>query len=132
MAFPYYGYARTTLDVDIFIESSENNAKKTLFALKKFGYDVSDISVKDLLTKKILIRQYMVETDIHPFVTGVTFAEIWETKEKGDYEGVPVYFPSLKKLIKMKKAAGRAKDKEDLKYLNKLKPKKIIHKNAIL
>ncbi len=121
MAFPYHGYSRSTLDIDIFIQPTEENAKKTLTALKKFGYDTTDISLKDILSKKILIRQYLVETDVHPFVTGVTFDEVWKTKEKGDFEGVPVYFPSLKSLIKMKKAAGREKDKEDLKYLKKLK-----------
>lgn len=121
MAFPYHGYSRSTLDIDIFIRPTEANAKKTLIALKKFGYDTADITVNDLLTRKILIRQYYVETDIHPFVAGISFDEVWKTKEKGDFEGIPVYFPSLKALIKMKKAAGRAKDKEDLKYLRKLK-----------
>jgi hypothetical protein len=32
--------------------------------------DVLDIKIEDLLTKKLLIRQYVVETDIHPFVKG--------------------------------------------------------------
>jgi hypothetical protein len=120
MTFPFYGYSRTTLDIDVFIEPTEENAGKTLKALKKFGYDVTDITIKDLLSKKLLIRQYALETDIHPFVSGVTFKEVWETKVKGDFEGVPVFFPSLKKIIKMKKAAGRAKDIEDLKFLKKL------------
>jgi predicted nucleotidyltransferase len=124
MAFPFYGYSRSTLDIDLFIEPSRDNAESTLKALKKFGYDVTDITIKDLLSKKLLIRQYMVETDIHPFVTGVTFKEVWESKVKSDFEGVPVYFPSLEKIIKMKKAAGRAKDREDLKFLKRLKDKK--------
>ncbi|KAF0134026.1 MAG: hypothetical protein FD145_968 [Candidatus Saganbacteria bacterium] len=121
MAFPRYGYSRTTLDVDIFIEPTKKNAEKTYKALKKFGYDVSDITINDLLSKKLLIRQYMVETDIHPFVAGVTFQEIWKNKESGEIGDIKVYFPSLKDLIKMKKAAGRDKDKEDLKILKKLK-----------
>jgi hypothetical protein len=124
MVFPFYGYSRTTLDIDIFIEPSRANAKKTLAALKKFGYDLTNITLTDLLSKKILIRQYAVETDIHPFVAGVTFKEIWQSKVKGDYDGVPVFFPSFNDLIKMKKAAGRAKDKEDLKYLNQIKKQK--------
>ncbi|HTY13891.1 MAG TPA: nucleotidyltransferase [Candidatus Omnitrophota bacterium] len=121
MAFPRYGYSRTTLDTDIFIEPTEKNADRTLKALRKFGYDVSDITVADLLSNKLLIRQYMVETDIHPFVTGVTFDEIWKNKKPGEIGDIKVYFPSLKDLIKMKKAAGRSKDKEDLKILKKLK-----------
>jgi len=120
MVFPFYGYSRTTLDIDIFIEPTDENAEKTIKALKKFGYDVADITIKDILSKKLLIRQYAVETDIHPFVSGVSFKEVWESRVKGDFEGIRVYFPSLKKVIKMKRAAGRPKDKEDLKYLKKI------------
>ncbi len=123
MAFPFYGYSRITMDTDIFIEPAEENAKRTLKALNKFGYDVTDITVEDLLTKKLLIRQYAVETDIHPFVTGATFDEVWKHKKTGKIGGVSIYFASLEDLIKMKKAAGRAKDKEDLKALKKLKRK---------
>jgi len=123
MAFPIHGYSRATLDTDIFIEPTPENAKRTYAALKKFGYDVSDISLKDLLSKKLLIRQYMIETDIHPFVTGISFAEVWAHKVVGKIGGVSVNFASLKDLIKMKKAAGRSKDKEDLKILKKLKKK---------
>src|SRR3989339_1911894 len=78
MAFPIHGYSRATLDTDIFIEPTPENAKRAFTALQKFGYDMSDITLDDMLQKKLLIRQYMVETDIHPFVTGVSFDEIWE------------------------------------------------------
>lgn len=121
MAFPRYGYSRATLDTDIFIEPAEKNAARTLKALKKFGYDTTDISIKDLLTKKLLIRQYTVETDIHPFVSGISFEEAWKNKKSGKIGNLSVYFASLKDLIRMKKAAGRSKDKEDLKILKKLK-----------
>ena len=66
-AFPVHGYVRATLDIDIFIEPEKGNAKRTLDALSDFGYDTSEISVDDLLEKKVLIRQYSIETDIHPF-----------------------------------------------------------------
>jgi len=122
-AFPLYGYSRVTLDTDIFIEPTEENAKRTLKALKKFGYDVSDISIRDLLNKKVLIRQYAVETDIHPFVRGLTFNEVWKHKKAGKIGKLSVNFASLDDLIKMKKAAGRDKDKEDLKILRRLKKK---------
>jgi len=75
-AFPVHGYSRATLDIDLFIEPNEANVRRTHEALKSFGYDVSDITLKDLLTKKVLIRQYLVETDIHPFVKGISFDRI--------------------------------------------------------
>ena len=120
-AFPVHGYSRATLDIDIFIRPERANAEKTLAALKSFGYDVRDVTVDELLNKKILIRQYLVETDIHPYVKGVSFDEVWKNKVKSKFGDTFVWFASLDDLIKMKKAAGRPKDIEDLKYLTKLK-----------
>lgn len=124
-AFPVYGYVRVTLDTDIFILSTEENAQRTLKALREFGYDVTDIKVKDLLEKKILIRQSALEVDIHPCVTGISFEKVWENKVKSKIGKTESYFASLKDLIRMKKAAARTKDKEDLKYLIKLSRRKI-------
>ena len=120
-AFPVHGYSRATLDIDIFIRPERANAEKTLKALEIFGYDVRDVTVDELMTKKILIRQYLVETDIHPYVKGVSFEDVWKNKVKSKFGNTFVWFASLDDLIKMKKAAGRPKDIEDLKYLIKLK-----------
>jgi len=123
-AFPVHGYSRATLDIDIFIRPTESNAKKVREALIVFGYDMSDVTIENLLTKKILIRQYMVETDIHPFAKGATFDKVWKNRVHAKFGKIRVPFVSLSDLIKMKRAAGRPKDKEDLKYLIKLKKKR--------
>jgi predicted nucleotidyltransferase len=123
-AFPVYGYARATLDIDIFIRPNLENIKRTMKALKQFGYDLMDLNPEDFLKNKILIRQYKVEADFHPFVKGVKFEDIWKNRIKASFGNTEVNFPSLDDMIKMKKAAGRAKDHEDLKYLVKLKENK--------
>jgi predicted nucleotidyltransferase len=123
-AFPVHGYARVTLDTDIFIEPTVANAKRCLAALRDFGYDMSQITAHGLLKKKTLIRQYLVEVDIHPYVKGVTFQGIWKRKVKEKTGKLETYFAGLDDLIKMKRAAGRPKDKEDLKILLKLKKAK--------
>jgi predicted nucleotidyltransferase len=120
-AFPVHGYSRATLDIDIFIKPEKQNADRTRKALKQFGYDVTDLTADELLTKKVLIRQYRVETDIHPNVKGATFERIWKNKVKAMFGKTFVWFASLDDLIKMKKAASRTKDIEDLKYLRRLK-----------
>ncbi len=120
-AFPVHGYARATLDIDLFIQPDPQNAKRVWTALKEFGYDMTDVQVEDLLKKKLLIRQYAVETDIHPFVKGVTFEQVWKNKVKAKFGATFVWFASLDALIQMKRAAGRPKDIEDLKYLRRLK-----------
>jgi predicted nucleotidyltransferase len=120
-AFPVHGYSRATLDIDIFIKPDKDNAQRTLKALKDFGYNITDLTTEDLLTRKVLIRQYLIETDIHPIVKGTTFENIWNNKVKAKFGDTYVWFASLDDLIKMKKAAARAKDIEDLKYLRRLK-----------
>jgi predicted nucleotidyltransferase len=120
-AFPIYGYARATLDLDIFIEPALENAARTRDALLAFGYDLSDVTVDELLSKKILIRQYTVETDIHPFVKGASFEEVWARRVEDRIGQTPVAFASLADLIRMKEAAGRPKDLEDLRVLRKLR-----------
>ena len=120
VAFPVYGYSRSTLDTDIFIRPTIENARNTLISLEEFGYDVSSLTPESLLKKKTLIRQYIVETDIHPFVKGISFEEAWENKVEEFFGKQKVYFASLPDIIKMKKAAGRVKDIEDLKVLKRL------------
>ena len=120
-AFPVHGYARATLDVDIFIEPSEENAARAHRALIDLGYDLSDVSVPELLAKKVLVRQYVLEVDIHPFVAGVTFEEVWRNRVEDRIGATPAAFASLDDLIRMKEAAGRPKDLEDLRALRKLK-----------
>ena len=120
-AFPVHGYARATLDIDIFIRPTQTNAERTYQALKAFGYDVTDIKEEDLLKKKLLIRQYAVETDIHPFVKGISFQDVWKNRVRAKFGSTFVNFASLEDLIRMKRVAGRPKDLEDLKYLSRLR-----------
>jgi predicted nucleotidyltransferase len=98
-AFPVHGYVRATLDVD-----------------------VTELTVEDMMSKKILIRQYWLETDIHPSAAGVTFEQVWRSNRvEGAIGETPTCFAGLDELIAMKQAAGRPKDLEDLRALIKLR-----------
>ncbi len=120
-AFPVYGYARATLDIDIFIRPDIQNIQRIMNALKEFGYDLMDLTPQDFQKNKILFRQYLVEADFHPFVKGASFSEVWKNRIKGKFGTTRVNFPCLEDMIKMKKAAGRAIDREDLKFLRRIK-----------
>ncbi len=122
-AFPVHGYSRATLDIDIFIKPERPNAERVWNALKEFGYDMTGVTLDELLAKKLLIRQYAVETDVHPFVKGVTFENVWKNKVRAKFGDTLVNFASLDDLIKMKRSAGRTQDLEDLKYLLRLRKK---------
>ena len=120
-AFPVHGYARATLDVDVFIRATPENVRRTRQALTAFGYDVSSVTDEEFLTRKVLIRQYLVEADIHPFVGGVEFADVWSRRVQDRLGQTPAPFASLDDLIRMKEAAGRPKDVEDLRVLRRLR-----------
>lgn len=83
-----------------------------------------DLTAKEMLAKKILLRQYILATDIHPSALGVTFETVWHNRVKDNIEGVPVFVAGLDDLIKMKRAANRAQDREDLKVLLAIRKKK--------
>jgi len=89
-------------------------------ALADFGFDLTDVTVEDLLKFKLLVRDYALQVDVHPFVAGVEFGPVWSEAEETTIAGVSVRVPSLRHLIEMKRAAGRPKDLEDLKYLEEL------------
>src|SRR3989338_3676614 len=119
-----HGFVRATEDIDILVDPEEENILRVKSALEMFGYDTADASVQDFQTRKILFRQYWIETDIHPFAAGIETKSALQNKVPGEYEGVQTFFASLDDLIKMKKAAGRPKDKEDLRYLREIKRQK--------
>ena len=56
-----------------------------------------------------------------PFVSGVTFDEVWDHRIAGQIGETPAWFASLDDLIRMKEAAGRPKDMEDLRVLRELR-----------
>lgn len=123
-AFPAHGYARTTLDLDILIKPTRENAGRTLRALRDVGFDVTGLTIDETLQKKILFRQYILDLDVHPEAAGVTFDMVWKNKVRKYVGQTPVYFAGLDDLIKMKRAANRPKDREDLKALRAIKKRR--------
>lgn len=65
-----------------------------------------------------------MQVDTHPFVAGAKFRDAWKTRARTNIKGLKVFLPDLDQLIGMKKAAGRPKDLEDLRVLERLKARK--------
>jgi len=121
-AFAAHGWVRATADLDLFVDPDPANLERLRNCLREFGYDVEDASVEDFGNYKILLRQYDLPLDLHPFVMGIaSFAEVWSRRVEDDLGGVKAPFASLDDLIAMKRAAGRPKDAEDLRELERIK-----------
>lgn len=116
-----HGFARMTKDIDIFVEPTRENMRRTFKALESCGYDLMDTTLEEALQKKLLFRQYILQTDIHPSVKGTDFQSVWKNKIPCKFEGEEIYFASLDDLIRMKKAAGRDQDLKDIHFLEEVK-----------
>lgn len=117
---------RYTKDMDIWIATDPENAKKTYEVLKEFGAPVEQITPEDL-TNPELIYQIGIEPnriDIIMGLKGLNFEEAWKKKEVSTYGEETVYFLSLDHLLHAKETAGRPKDKidaEELRFSKKIR-----------
>jgi len=128
----YYGSARLTGDVDFFFEPSPSNTRRLYAALIDFwAGNIPNIEKPEDLQPPHLIIQFGVppnRIDLVNTITGVLFSEAWKDRieEKIEIQDreIPIYFIGLEQLIKNKRAVGRPKDREDLKFLKAVAAKK--------
>lgn len=79
----------------------------------------------DFVRFKILLRQYDLPLDLHPFVAGVaSFTEVWDRRVVASIGDIEAPFASLDDLISMKRAAGRPKDVADLREFEALRERR--------
>ena len=91
---------------------------------------IPGIASEKELSKEGLIIQFGIppnRIDLINTIDGVDFSLVWKNKItehiKIGTKKVHIYYIGLEELIKNKKIAGRNKDLEDLKYLQKIKRK---------
>lgn len=118
-AVGYYGYVRATADMDIWIESSPDNADHMLEAVKAFGFDVPELNRSLFLNPEKIVRFGVppIRIEIMTEIDGVEFSSCYKNRELGVWDDVVVSLISLADLKTNKKASGRNKDLTDLDYL---------------
>lgn len=118
----YYGYVRSTHDIDFLLFPSEENASRIMKALTEFGFGNAGIP-EEYFTKEGTAIHIGVEPNRIDFLTtlkGVSNAEIFKRIEIVDFEGTQLNIISRKDLLQSKKASERLKDLADAEELGKL------------
>jgi hypothetical protein len=118
-AVSIHGYPRYTKDLDVCIESSEENAEKMVRAINDFGLGSLKLTKEDFL-KKNFVTQLGYEPlriDILNEIDGVLFSKAWENKKIVVYEEVQINFIGYNELLIFKRLAGRSQDLTDIKKL---------------
>jgi hypothetical protein len=118
-AVGYYGYARATADIDIWIAIHPNNAQKIVEVIREFGFSSEEVSEKLFLEKNKVIRMGMppLRIEVLTTISGVDFEECYLERNVDLLDEIEVNIISLKHLKVNKKASGRLKDLADLEYL---------------
>ena len=117
-ALAVYGYPRATVDIDIWIDRSPENAERVWDALADFGAPLQDLKIRPTdLTRADIVAQFGLpphRIDILTGVTGLTFERAWDNRNEENIEGLRVPVIGRADLIANKSATGRDKDRGDI------------------
>jgi hypothetical protein len=118
-AVSYYGYPRATVDMDIWVAISPNNATKIVDVLREFGFNVPELSDSLFLQENKVIRMGVppMRLEVLTTISGVDFATCYAHRTIDVIDGVELNIISLEHLKQNKKASGRYKDLNDLENL---------------
>jgi len=122
-ALAAHGYPRATMDIDIWVMPSPQNADAVLRALRRFGAPLHNLTKEDLQKDGTIFQIGVAprRIDIITTATGLQFEETYERSLSVNIEGIEVHIPSIDDLIRNKRALGRTKDLADAEALEYLK-----------
>ncbi len=124
-AVNYYGYRRTTGDLDLLIKPDNGINKQRLITCFK-NLALSDSAIKRLLsldfTKPLIFidGEEPFKIDFMTKISGVDFNDAWEKRIQVVIDGINVNFIHLNHLLISKISSNRLQDKLDVEKLQEI------------
>lgn len=116
-----HGVPRATLNLDVLIDATEDNAAHLLDALEEAGLGTSTLTTAArILEHEITIFRDRVRLDVQTSTPGLEFDAAWTNRRAVEFAGVRIEVASLPDLIASKRAAGRPIDLQDAAALEAL------------
>ena len=131
-ALAAHGYPRATMDIDIWVMPSRDNAEAVLRALRRFGAPLRGLTIDDLQRDDTIFQIGVAprRIDIITGASGLRFEETFHRSAEIRIEALRVRIPSVDDLIRNKRASGRTRDLADAEALESLKVSKRRHKGV--
>jgi hypothetical protein len=122
-ALAAHGYPRATMDIDIWVMPTAENADAVLRALRRFGTPLHNLTKDDLLRDGTIFQIGVAprRIDIITSASGLQFEHVYGNSISVNIEGIDVRIPSIDDLIVNKRATGRTRDLADAEALESLK-----------
>src|SRR5215207_4955629 len=107
-ALAVHGYPRATVDIDVWIDPTSENARQVWHALADFGAPLNDLDLREQdLTRPSIVAQLGLppsRIDILTGVSGLTFEQAWPNRIEEVVEGVRVPVLGLNDVLANKRA----------------------------
>lgn len=131
-AVNFYGYIRTTQDVDILVNPSFKNARKMVNALDEFGFGRDGVPTEYFETEGTAIHMGVEPNriDLLTNLRGISNKEIFQRKERVKFDNIFLNIISLEDLLACKKKSDRLKDLSDADELERMLKGKGIQKEG--
>jgi len=121
-ALAAHGRPRATQDLDVFVEATEENARRLGGALRAFGFpalaDACDQFAKT--DRMATLGSPPLQIDIVNHITGVSFEEAWQGRMTARFGTHEIGFLGRREFLMNKRAAGRPKDLADIALLEEI------------
>ena len=114
-----HGYARTTLDMDIWIGMDDDNARRMVEVMASFGFSRDELNPEIFLDERCLIRMGLppIRLEVLTTIDGVEFSPSYERRIERQIDDLLIKVIGLEDLRTNKQASGRNKDLADLDHL---------------
>lgn len=121
-AVNFYGYVRTTVDLDIWVFADKENAQRIYRALIDFGAPLATVQPQDFEQEDLIFQIGVApcRIDVITRIDGVSYHEARKRSVMKEIQGIPVSVLSKADLITNKRSTGRTKDISDAEILEGL------------
>jgi hypothetical protein len=111
-----HGHPRYTGDLDIWLNSTPQNAALILKAVNEFGFESFNLSQADFIKPGNVIQLGYppIRIDLLTEIDGVAFEECYKNRLIVTIDDLLVNFISYNDLIKNKRESGRPRDIDDI------------------
>ena len=123
-AVNYYGYNRTTSDLDIWIKPDNFNKKKLIHVLEELGFSEDGLQTlnrsnfENVFVFHIWEKPFRVDFLTH--ISGIDFKKAFDAKEMVLIQGLELPMIDFEHLVLSKMTTNRLRDKADVEELQKI------------
>lgn len=120
-AVNYYGYVRTTQDVDILLRPTRENAERIMEALDEFGFGQAGIPAECFTREGTAVHlgEEPNRIDLLTRLKGVSTEAVFGNLKRVEYEGIQLNIISFEDLLACKRSSSRPRDLADADELQK-------------